>query len=266
MWVINQIGYLPGYSGHFNHGFTKLFPKKVSICFDNVYADATADINVLVQCEPPALYLDFWQMVQQHHTNYDLILAYDPRILTLPNSQEFCPVGTWVDSGLILDKKDQITFLMSSKIWTKEHRMRFMIMDRFGKKTNIGPFDWYWHRSPPRVADKNSFFTNAKFHIVTENQVMPNMYSEKLLDCFATKTVPIYYGCTNIDKYFNINGILQFNTIEELEKIFDNLQPDDYNKMLPYIEENYNLSRPYWENSIHQRIESLIEGKFFNEN
>ena len=266
MQPIKQIGYLPGYSGDPRTGFKKLFPKRVSLCFDNVLVDHTADINILVQCEPPVLYRDFWGIVQENQSKFDAIFAYDPRILELQNSYEFCPVGTWVDNNLLLEKRNQITYLMSSKIWTKEHRMRFMIMDRWGKKKSIRDFEWYWHRSPPRVENKNSFFTNAKFHIVTENQVMPNMYSEKILDCFATKTIPIYYGCTNIDKYFNPKGIIQFNTIDELDNILNTLTPDQYDQMLPYVEENYERCKPYHTKSIQQRLEDLVQEVFFNEN
>lgn len=262
MHLLRTIGYLPGYSGNFNHKFTAQFPESVSISFDNVNVDNTAKYNVLCQCEPPSLYVDFYGMVKRAYTNFDLILTYDPRLLEFSNSKEFCPAGTWVDN-IPLNKKNQITFLMSSKIWTKEHRMRFMIMHRHGHKNKLGNFEFYWHRNPPMLVSKNPFFTNAKFHIACENQVMPNMYSEKILDCFKTKTVPIYYGCTNINKYFNPMGILRFNTIDEFESIIENLNEDTYDQMLPYVEENYELCKPYWEKNIQQRIEEQINQHFF---
>lgn len=262
MYKLNVIGYLPGYSGNFGHTFTAEYPERVSISFDNIETDTNAKYNVLCQCEPPTLYRDFYGMVEKNYTKFDLILAYDPRLLEFPNSQEFCPVGTWVDN-LPLNKQNQITFLMSSKIWSSEHRMRFMIMHKYGNHKTINNFQFYWHRNPPMVVSKNPFFINAKFHIACENQVMPNMYSEKLLDCFKTKTVPIYYGCTNINKYFNPKGILQFNTFEQFESIVNNLNDSTYDDMKPYIEENYELCRPYWENSIHRRIEDQIYQKFF---
>jgi hypothetical protein len=134
-----------------------------------------------------------------------------------------------------------------------------MIMRRLEKINSIGPFELNWHRSPPRVPSKDPYFANAKFNIACENQVMTNMFSEKLLDCFKTKTVPIYYGCTNIDKYFNPKGIIQFNTIEEFDRIMETLTPEMYDEMLPYIEENYQLAKPYWEKNVYQRIEDEIE-------
>jgi hypothetical protein len=85
------------------------------------------------------------------------------------------------------------------------------------------------------------------------------MFTEKLLDCFKTLTVPIYYGCTNIEKYFNPKGIIQFNTIEELDDILKNLTPSMYDEMLPYLHENFEAAKPYWEKTIYQRIEDQVE-------
>ena len=45
-------------------------------------------------------------------------------------------------------------------------------------------------------------------------------FSEKLLDAMAVGTIPVYWGCPEIDKFFDKNGIITFNTIEELKDIF----------------------------------------------
>lgn len=262
MFEISEIGYMPGYSGSTKYNFTKKFPVKINVSYDDVRHDPNADYNVLVQCEPPKLYIDFAGMVANAHENFDLILAYDDRLLQYPQAREFCPVGAWVDD-LEIKKTNQITYLMSSKILTHEHRMRFMIMRRVDKLTKIGDFDFLWHRSPPRVESKNPFFVNAKFHIACENQAMDNMFTEKLLDCFKTKTVPIYFGCTNIGKYFDTRGILEFNSIEKFEHIMNTLTPAKYDDLNEYVLMNYELSKPYWQKSIYQRLEEEIEKHLF---
>jgi hypothetical protein len=253
---------MPAYSGNPAYRFTRQFSRKVSVSFDNVHMDSSADFKVLVQCEPPALNRAFIDMAFDNYQKFDLILTYDDRLLVLSNAKEFCPVGSWV-GDLPLEKRDQITYLMSSKIWTAAHRMRFMILRRVDHLKSIGPFEFYMHRNPPRIESKESFFTNAKFNIACENQIMTNMYTEKILDCFSTRTVPIYYGCKNIGKYFNVNGVLQFDTIEKFEYIVNNLTPEHYDRMQPYVEENYQRARPYWEKSVYQRIEDEIQKYLF---
>ena len=160
--------------------------------------------------------------------------------------------------GEFIDKKNQISYLMSSKVFTNAHRMRFMIMRQYSHLNKIGEFDFLMHRSPPRVPSKNMFFANAKFNIACENQILPNMFTEKLLDCFKTKTVPIYFGCTNLDKYFDVRGVLQFYSIEQLNSILSTVTPDDYERMLPYVEENYRRASVYWQYSVYQRIEQIL--------
>jgi len=43
---------------------------------------------------------------------------------------------------------------------------------------------------------------NYKYSIAIENCCKENYFSEKFSDCILSWTVPIYYGCPNIDKYF----------------------------------------------------------------
>lgn len=250
---------MPGYSGDKRYRFTRQLPKKVSVSFDTIDTDMSADFRVLVQCEPPNLYIRFKDMVIENAHKFHLILTYDERLFHLPQAVNFCPVGSWIDDGLELDKRDQITFLMSSKINGAPYRMRFMIKNRLERKTHLGPFELFWHRSPPTVPSKNPFFINAKFNIATENQDMNHMFTEKLLDCFKTYTVPIYYGCKNIEEYFDPRGIIQFKTIEEFDHIISTLTPSVYDDMRPYLENNYERARVYWEKSIFQRIEDIIE-------
>jgi hypothetical protein len=253
-------GYLPGYWGQFNYGFTQQFNQRITVNFDDLTIAPGVDRRVLVQCEPPELYQAFAGRVEACFEQFDLILTYHDRLLKLPNAVEFCPVGGWV-GDIALEKRNQITYLMSSKIYTNAHRLRFMILRRWGDRKNIGDFEFFMHRSPPRVPSKDPFYANAKFNIACENQFINNMFTEKLLDCFTSRTVPIYFGCPNLGKYFDVRGIIQFNTIEQLEHILATLTPNDYEQRLPYIEANYQLSRPYCEQNIYQRIENIVAEK-----
>ncbi len=253
-------GYLPGYWGQFDYGFTQEFNKLVTVNFDDLTETPGMDHRVLVQCEPPELYQAFAERVENCYKDFDLILTYHDRLLQLPNAVEFLPVGGWI-GDIPLDKRDQITYLMSSKIYTNAHRLRFMILRRLGDKKTIGPFEFFMHRSPPRVPSKDPFYANAKFNIACENQIIENMFTEKLLDCFTSHTVPIYFGCPNLEKYFDPRGVIQFWNVEQLESILTTLTPEDYESRLPYIQRNYELSRHYCEQNIYQRIENIVAQK-----
>jgi hypothetical protein len=259
MHNIEQFGYLAAYSGNPQYGFKRQFDKKVCVSFDSIVTNPNADFKICVSCEPPVLYHQFQDVVEEHAHEFDLILTYNPRLLALPNARNFCPVGTWVSPDLKLDKLNQISFMMSGKLFTFHQRMRFIIMRRYSHLKTLGQFDFLMHRSPPRAPSKDPYFTQAKFNIACENHIMDNMFTEKLLDCFYTRTVPIYYGCSNIGNYFDARGILQFSNIDELDTIIKNLDPSDYDRMQPYIEENYQRAKYYADYSVYQRIEHIVE-------
>ena len=84
-----------------------------------------------------------------------------------------------------------------------------------------------------------------------------NWYN-KIGDNFLTKTVPIYWGCSNIDEFgYDERGIIRFNDEKELLNIINNLTPQVYNDMKPYIDYNYEIAKlDFFEDNI---------SKFFDE-
>ena len=77
------------------------------------------------------------------------------------------------------------------------------------------------------------------FSIVIENSRSDYYFSEKLIDCFECGTIPIYWGMPSINKFFDMDGIITFETIDELEDIVRGLTPDMYERMKGYGIENY---------------------------
>ena len=89
-----------------------------------------------------------------------------------------------------------------------------------------------------------------------ENEQRDNWITEKLIDCLASKTIPIYWGASNIGDYFNTDGMIIFNTIEELKDILDNLDEKFYDDRVDVVEENYEKSKEYWD--FHARVKHEI--------
>jgi hypothetical protein len=98
------------------------------------------------------------------------------------------------------------------------------------------------------------------FNVVIENVKYNNWYN-KIGDNFATKTIPIYWGCPNISEFgYDERGIIRFQTTDELLDIINNLTPETYQQMLPYVEYNYELvKQDTFENNISQFFDSFIE-------
>lgn len=91
-----------------------------------------------------------------------------------------------------------------------------------------------------------------------ENSRQHNYFTEKLIDCLITKTIPIYYGCPNIGDYFSTQGwiLLETGTPDEFLQKCSVLDVSYYEKYLDVIEENYRKALDYKENI--QRLNHLL--------
>ena len=232
----------------------------ISLSFDTIEHDANADLKVLVQIEPPEI-KDTNDSIISHKDWFDLILTWNEDVLAAcENAKKFIFGTCWINWETFKpDKKNEISYIMSTKRMSEGHNLRWEIWDKYSKLNNIKDFTFKRWLTPPRLENKNVLFENAKFHIVVENVSRNNWITEKVIDCFATKTIPIYWGCPNIGHLFNSRGILQFNTLEELEAILENITPELHDGMLDIIEENYQKSKKYY--NVDDRLKDEINKK-----
>jgi hypothetical protein len=83
------------------------------------------------------------------------------------------------------------------------------------------------------IQTKEEGLCDYMFSVVIENGIYESYYTEKILDCFATGTIPVYLGSPDISKHFNKDGIInlteEFDVSEEIyyskmDAIKDNLE------------------------------------------
>mmetsp|Transcript_3280 Transcript_3280/g.6506 ORF Transcript_3280/g.6506 Transcript_3280/m.6506 type:complete len:447 (-) Transcript_3280:263-1603(-) len=120
---------------------------------------------------------------------------------------------------------------------------------------------------------------DVQFHIAIENIVQDDYFTEKILDCFLTCTVPVYVGCPNIGKYFDIEGIIHVGNFETQVKDNDDseiceetasrivaalnlMKPESYSCRLNAITKNFFLAHRFVNQ--RERMESAILGMLDN--
>jgi len=232
------------------------YPVPVSISFDTLKCDPEAALKVLVQMEPDeVLGLDLLSGAGE----FDLVLAWDEDFLKLPNAELFPFGNCWIDwesLGCGALKWDVVSFITSDKGLTEGHELRLGVWNKLHGHKKIGGFELIKHQSPPWVPSKNPFYETAKFSIAIENVKQNNWFTEKLIDCFATNTVPIYWGAPNIGDFFNTRGIITFDTVDELMDILSSLHSEQYGNRLDVMRDNFERSKQYW--GFHERIRDRI--------
>ena len=90
------------------------------------------------------------------------------------------------------------------------------------------------------------------FSVAIENGQYETYFTEKLLDCFATGTIPVYLGAPDIGKVFNPDGIIT------LSDEFDVSDEVYYSKM-DAIKENLEIAKTM------EILEDFIYLNYFNE-
>ena len=83
------------------------------------------------------------------------------------------------------------------------------------------------------VEYKEEALADYMFSVAIENA--DDWFTEKILDCFLTGTVPIYYGTPSITKWFNPDGIIFLEDGFDIEELDEDL----YKSMEPAIKDNF---------------------------
>ena len=180
---------------------------------------------------------------------YSAVLSWNSDI-NLPNSEifphgernldlEYCNSFGDMNEHLNYERVFEVNFLRGALNKIEGHHLRHRIFD---KEPEIKiPHKWY-----PYLSDFNH-----------EKNNRPDYFTDKIIDCFCTKTVPIYWGAPYIGDFYDDRGIIHFKDEFELVDIINNLTPQDYYDMKPFIDINY--ERALENSNFFKRIEEWID-------
>lgn len=271
------------YFAHWLNVEKLIFPFQVEI--HNVFVRDTINLNaynILVLSNEPEITRMKNSEVLRLANQFNLVLTWDKFLLEqLPNAK-FFPMGmTWIrkedyESIDINEKKFKISFVCGTKNMTYNHQLRHKLWNKFYDihANNVYFFNsshnpmgtHYNYFIGPNPEDKTGVLKDFQFHIAIENTNYENYFSEKLIDCFVTKTIPIYCGCINLGNFFNMKGVIPFrnDNVNDIIEICNHLTPTYYLNHLKYVEENYLLAQEYardFSDRLYEVIMEYIERK-----
>lgn len=236
------------------------FNWRVSISEDTFNFNDTTPYKVFWQHEPDDI-VETTVKLREHYKFYDLILAWDHRVLSMCGNSKYFPcTGVWWQDANTAQKQFAASMLMSDKMSCFGHRYRHEIFAKLASYRNwtVPPKPGQGipyvvrHVSPPWLPNKSSMLVPFQYSIAMENAGRPNYFTEKIVDCFATKTIPIYWGAPNIGDFFNIDGILPFIGYDgydgwniDVKRILLSLTPEFYASKRDAIEDNYQRALKY---------------------
>jgi hypothetical protein len=201
-------------------------------------------------CESPAIMQEIHSIIKENPQRFknkyagiftcDLALLEDPFFIYSPPGSNL--PWTKPEEIAIYEKTKLCSMICSPKARTAGHQYRLEVagllknrLDLFGGAhgsqrigDGSGPNQDWWRSKLPAIKD-------YMFSIVFENTVHDKYYTEKITDCFATGTIPVYWGTKKVTEDFNQEGIIFFDDIKENLEI---LSKDLYESKMSAIIEN----------------------------
>ena len=77
------------------------------------------------------------------------------------------------------------------------------------------------------VADKMTFDRRHKFSIACENSASPGYTTEKLVQAFAAKTIPIYWGDPLVSRVVNTKAFINVNDFASVDEVVNRIKMID---------------------------------------
>ena len=201
-------------------------------------------------------------LVEEVTKGYEAIFTCEKDLVDKFDNVYYCFAGSnlpWtpVSDYKIHDKQKLISFISSAKRMCYGHEIRHSLLEKIKNRTKKETaIDVYggaigtsfgikhgchlpgypgnaWH-------DKSLALNDYMFSIAMENDVYDTYFTEKLTDCFATGTIPLYYGPRSIDEYFNTDGIIFLEgSTDEMYNIISQISPSMYVNRLDAIKDNF---------------------------
>ncbi len=142
------------------------------------------------------------------------------------------------------------------------HQHAHTRMDVFGKP----PMDTPNYRGI--CTDKAETFSHYRYALCFENTFHPiwtrGYLTEKILDCMASLTIPVYYGCSNIEELVPTDCFIDYRQFSSLKELDDFLQMMSDEEYLAYAERmqkilvKYNAHNRHSANRLYETIVEIV--------
>jgi len=194
----------------------------------------------LLECREYLVHNYDWITHNYHY--YNSVLTHDKELLKqIPNALWQPHGGCWIsqkDCSIDKEKNKLISTILSGKMFMSGHRLRHKIFNE------IKQIDFYGNYVKP-IQFKIEALKDYKYHLCIENSQIPGYFTEKLIDCFVTGTVPIYWGDPLIHEVFDTSGMIIVNSFNDILNVIDSLDKIEYESFKIGIKNNFEIAKKY---------------------
>jgi hypothetical protein len=209
--------------------------------------------------ESPEYHKKHYDYIKTNNSLFKHVITHNKELLDSSNIFKFCPLGgSWLyEEDIAIHEKNKNFSIISS--WKRDltgHKLRHQIIAASGKNIDV-----YGSGYNP-VKKKIEALKDYRYSFCIENCKKDYYFTEKLLDCFLSGTVPIYWGCPSIGDFFNTKGMIIFDDLLDLKDKLKLCTKDYYENNKEHIIENFNKAHNYLlaEDYIYENNKELLYG------
>lgn len=138
----------------------------------------------------------------------------------------------------VMEKTRPLSWIVGNVKDLPGHVKRWRFLERLRRDRSID-IDLFGKAVRP-IEYKNQGLIPYRYSLAVENTCTADYWTEKIADCLLTWTVPIYYGCPNLEAYFPEDAFIRVD-IEKpqqaLARIREIIAHDDWNARVPALAE-----------------------------
>lgn len=130
-------------------------------------------------------------------------------------------------SKVEVDKNKLFSGVISGHNALDGHYFRLKILEKIKQKIEL---DLYG-KGHNFIPDKWDALYPYKFSLAMENSSQENYWTEKIMDCYLACTMPVYFGCPNINHFFPADSFITIdvnNLSYSLDEMAEKLTPEYY--------------------------------------
>jgi hypothetical protein len=210
-----------------------------NILFSN-YSHLRCKVS-LIMFEPYAIHGKYYKLLWLIRRKFHKVFVrYTALSNKYGNVVDMVLADSWITTSLTnisFNKNKMISLIASEKQKFSGQKLRHEAVTQI-QKLQISNVECIGGAYKP-FKQKEEGLAPYRFSIIIENAKEDDYFTEKLIDCLLCKTIPIYWGASNIGDYFDINGFIQFNCVSDLVNIIQNLSKEDYQNSVQAIEKNH---------------------------
>lgn len=115
-----------------------------------------------------------------------------------------------------LQKQNKIVWVTSNQRGSAGHKVRMDFLDRIKSLPDVHLYG----RGINPIDDKWSVLHDSKYAIAYENFQNDHYWTEKIIDCYLSYTMPLYFGCNKIDDFFPKDSYIQLDPQDRHIELF----------------------------------------------